>query len=78
MRTYIKPMIFVITMDETQLLAGSTPKKLYKVGFQNGKGDDGSGASGEIMTLGKGEDGNGSIFSKQYTPSFDDTTDPEW
>ena len=71
-------MIFVIKIDETQLLAGSTPKKLFKVGFQNGKGDDGSGASGEVTKLDKGEDGNGSIFSKQYTPSFDDTTDPEW
>lgn len=78
MKIYIKPMVFVITVDETPLLAGSTPKKLYKVGFQNGKGDDGSGASGEVTTLDKGEDGNGSIFSKQYTPSFDDTTDPEW
>lgn len=71
MKTYIKPIVFVIRMDETTLLAGSDPQRGFNV-----SGD--GGTSGGIREIGEEEAGNGTAFSKQYTPSFDDTTDPEW
>lgn len=71
MKIYIKPFIFVITMDETPLLAESDPQRGFNV-----SGD--GGTSGGIREIGEGEAGDGTAFSKQYNPSFDDTTDPEW
>lgn len=71
MRTYIKPIVFVIRMDETPLLAGSDPQRGFNV-----SGD--GGTSGGIREIGDDEAQNGSGFAKQYTPSFDDTADPEW
>ena len=68
MKIYIKPIVFVITVDETPLLAGSEPLKKFKV-------DGVGGTNGLVRPIGDDEAGNGSAFANQYTSSFDDDND---
>ena len=68
MKIYIKPIVFVITVDETPLLAGSDPQNGFNI-----SGD--GGTSGPIRPIEEDEAGNGSAFAKQYTSSFADDND---
>lgn len=72
MNIYIKPIVFVITVDETPLLAGSGSQKRFNI---SGVGGGDGGTNGPIRTIGDGEAQNGAVFAKQYTSSFDDDND---
>ena len=72
MKIYIKPIVFVITVDETPLLAGSDPQERFDI---SDVGGGGGGTSGPIRNIGDDEAQNGAGFAKQYTSSFDDDND---
>lgn len=68
MKAYIKPEACIVMMENTQMICLS-----YQI---SGKEET---ITGTTTTDDKNNvERDPYYFSKQYTPSFDDPTDPEW
>lgn len=68
MKTYIKPEACIVMMENSQMICLS-----YQI-----SGNDKTFKSTTTTDDKKSVEQDPYYFSKQYTPSFDDTTDPEW
>lgn len=69
MKSYIKPVVTVIEIESTQMICLS-------VDIAGKSEDKYHGPTTEESQENVEKDPY--FFAKQYTPSFDDTTDPEW